>query len=156
MKKYNNSFIKLFQKFCSMTEYGPEEVEPLDTADPEVYKKTPRCYPGIQMVPWISATCSKKWNSPYTPKKVTKDKLNQISQERTCRYLSLHRTEWMAPAIQDQLLVPQAKQKAAAPSICFEGRSPQSPHDCEQVSKPPEYVPSGDYSDFIDVNGNAD
>ena len=45
---------------------------------------------------------------PYTPKKVTKDKLNQISQERTCRYLSLHRTEWMAPAIQDQPLVPQA------------------------------------------------
>ena len=43
MKKYNNSFIKLFQKFCSMTEYGPEEVEPLDTADPKVYK-TPRCY----------------------------------------------------------------------------------------------------------------
>ena len=92
----------------------------------------------------------------YSLKKVTKDKLNQISQERTCRYLSLHRTEWMASAIQDQLLVPQAKQKAAAPSIWFEGRSPQSPHDCEQVFKPPEYVPSGDYSDFIDVNGNAD
>ena len=47
-----------------MTEYGPEEVGPLDTADPKVYKKTPRCYPSIQMVPWISATCSKKWNSP--------------------------------------------------------------------------------------------
>ena len=33
---------------------------------------------------------------------------HQISQERTCRYLNLHRTEWMAPAIQDQPLVPQA------------------------------------------------
>ena len=91
-----------------MTEYGPEEVEPLDIADPKVYKKTPRLYPGIQMVPWISATCSKKWNSPYNPKKVNKDKLNPISQERTCRYFSLHRTEWMAPAIQDQPLVSQA------------------------------------------------
>ena len=37
---------------------------PLDTADPEVYKKTPRCYPGIWMVPWISATWSKMWNFP--------------------------------------------------------------------------------------------
>ena len=90
-----------------MTKYGPEEVEPLDTPDPEVYKKTTRCYPGIQMDPWISASWSKKWNSPYTPKKVTNDKLNQISQERTCRYLSLHRTEWMAPAIQDHPLAPQ-------------------------------------------------
>ena len=106
LMKANNSFIKLFQKFCSMTKYGPEEVEPLDTADPEVYNKTPRCYPGIQIVPWIPATWNKMWNSPYIPKRVTKDKLNQIGLERICMYFSLHRTEWMAPATQDQPLVP--------------------------------------------------
>ena len=64
MMKSNNSFIKLFQKFCSMTKYGPEEVEPLDTPDPAVYMKIPRCYSGNQMDPWISATWSKKWDSP--------------------------------------------------------------------------------------------
>ena len=63
-----------------------------DTVDSEVYIKTSRGNSGIQMDPWTSSTWRKKWNSYYTPKKVTKDKLNKFKRERTHRHKSLHKT----------------------------------------------------------------
>ena len=51
---------------------------------------------------------------------------------------------------------PPGQTESSSPSHMVWMQVTPVPHDCEQVSKPPEYVPSSDYSDFIDVNGNAD
>ena len=107
-RSYNNIFIKLFQKFCNMTEYGPEEVEPLDTAEPEMYKKTPRCYQTSRWSHGFRPPGARSGTPPTLPRRSPRTSSTKSAKKGPVVYLSLHRTEWMAPAIQDQPLVPQA------------------------------------------------
>ena len=65
---------------------------PSDTVDSEVYIKNSRGHSGIQMDPWMSSTCKKKWSPHHTPNKVTEDKLDKFNKERIHRCISLHRT----------------------------------------------------------------
>ena len=65
---------------------------PPDTVDSEVYVKTPRGHSAVTMDPWISTTWRKPWNKYHTPNKVTKDKLNRFTQQKTRRGISLNRT----------------------------------------------------------------
>ena len=140
-----------------MTEYGPEEVKPLDTPDPEGYKKTPRCYPGIQMVPWISATCSKKWNSPFTlsrrSPRTSSTKSDKKGPVGTSAYTELNgwhqlsRTSFWSPR-------PNRKQQPL--SYGLKAGHP-SPHmTVNRYLSHLNMYPQVTTQDFIDVNGNAD
>ena len=65
---------------------------PQDTVDSEVYVKTPRGHSAVTMDPWTSSTWRKPWNKYHTPNKVTKDKLNRFTQQKTHKGISLNRT----------------------------------------------------------------
>ena len=84
---------------------------PSDTVDSEVYIKTPRGHSGIQMDPWMSSTCRRKWSNHYTPNKVTKDKLSKFRQEKTHKHISLHRTAGRQQQIQNRCRSPRPNRR---------------------------------------------
>ena len=163
---------------------------PSDTVDSEVYIKAPRGHTGIQMDPWISATWSRRWNSHYPPNKMTKAKFNKFrrsywfprpnrkqqplpyglkaghpSANSTVKKSPRKRPREMSPT--GSLIDPvnsSSDEETKTPAESHPADlSPQSPHDHEKASQPPEYVPKSpvdyppdDHSDFSEVNGNAD